>query len=85
MAQSDSGFFDGVFDDRPNLSTLERGAYIAVGLGLAAAAAKPRPNPLLNVLALAAGSYLAWRGAKGSCPVKAVFVGHDEPDRIADH
>jgi threonine/homoserine/homoserine lactone efflux protein len=45
----------------PNLSTAERGVYMLVGLGLAAAAAKPRPNPLLSVLALAGGSYLAWR------------------------
>jgi threonine/homoserine/homoserine lactone efflux protein len=48
-----------------------------VGLGLAAAAAKPRPNPLLNVLALAGGSYLAWRGYVGNCPVKAALTdGH---------
>ncbi|MDB5649032.1 MAG: hypothetical protein JWL62_552 [Hyphomicrobiales bacterium] len=60
-----------------NLSTGERIAYVLGGLGLAAAAAKPRPNPLLNVLALAAGSYLAWRGAEGYCPVKAALVGSD--------
>ena len=53
-----------------NLSLGERAAYIAAGLGLAASAARPRPNPLLNVLALAAGSYLAWTGAQGRCPVK---------------
>ncbi|MDB5595204.1 MAG: hypothetical protein JWM36_2165 [Hyphomicrobiales bacterium] len=60
-----------------NLSTGERIVYVLGGLGLAAAAAKPRPNPLLNVLALAAGSYLAWRGANGYCPVKAALVGSD--------
>ncbi|WP_343039337.1 YgaP-like transmembrane domain [Microvirga makkahensis] len=59
----------------PNLSTTERGVYMLAGLGLAAAAAKPRPNPLLNVLALAGGSYLAWRGYVGSCPVKAALMG----------
>jgi uncharacterized membrane protein len=83
VAQSDSGLFGTTFDDRPNLSAMERGAYIAAGLGLAAAAAKPRPNPLLSVLALAAGSYLAWRGAKGNCPIKAALFGpRDEPSRI---
>ena len=57
-----------------NLSLGERAAYIATGLSLAAAAAKPRPNPLLNVGALAAGSYLAWSGAQGRCPVKRLLV-----------
>jgi threonine/homoserine/homoserine lactone efflux protein len=57
-----------------NLSLGERAAYIAAGLGLAASAARPRPNPLLNVLALAAGSYLAWTGAQGRCPVKRLLV-----------
>jgi hypothetical protein len=57
-----------------NLSLGERAAYIATGLSLAAAAAKPRPNPLLNVIALAAGSYLAWTGAQGRCPVKRLLV-----------
>ena len=60
-----------------NLSTGERVAYVVGGLGLAAAAAKPRPNMFLNVIALAAGSYLAWRGAEGYCPVKAALVGND--------
>ena len=50
-----------------NLSATERAVYMAVGLGLAAAAAQPRPNPLLNVLALAGGSYLAWSGYQGHC------------------
>jgi hypothetical protein len=42
---------------------------------LAAAGAKPRPNILLNVAALAAGSYLAYRGATGQCPVKRALIG----------
>jgi hypothetical protein len=42
-----------------------------VGLVLAAAAAKPRPNPVLTLVALAGGSYLAYRGATGYCPIKA--------------
>ena len=58
----------------PNLSWSERGISLAIGLGLAAAGAQPRPNPLLNVLALAAGSYLAYRGATGHCPVKAALI-----------
>jgi len=61
----------------PNLSTTERGVYMLAGLGLAAAAAKPRPNPLLNLLALAGGSYLAWRGYVGNCPIKAALTGSD--------
>jgi len=61
-------------DEPGSLTTAERSLYVAVGLALAAAAAKPRPNPLLNVLALAGGAYLAWRGAEGSCPVKAMIT-----------
>ena len=59
-------------DDR-NLSFAERAVSVALGLGLAAVASRPRPNPLLSVIALAAGSYLAWRGATGRDPVKAVL------------
>ena len=62
-------------DGEHNLSMAERGAYIAVGLGLAAAGVKPRPNPLLNVVALLGGSYLAWSGYVGNCPVKAALMG----------
>ena len=57
-----------------HLSWTERGISLVAGLALAAAGAKPRPNPLLNVLALGAGSYLAYRGATGYCPVKATLV-----------
>ncbi len=64
-----------LMNGEPNLSTMERGAYLLAGLGLAAAAARPRPNPLLNILALAGGSYLAWRGSVGYCPVKAALTG----------
>ncbi len=74
-----------MMDGEPNLSTVERGAYMLAGLGLAAAAAKPRPNPLLNILALAGGSYLAWRGYVGNCPVKAALMGSHDQDRIAHH
>ena len=45
----------------------ERAAYVIAGLGLAAVGVKPRPNPLLNIVALAGGSYLAWRGYTGTC------------------
>jgi threonine/homoserine/homoserine lactone efflux protein len=67
----------------PNLSTVERSAYMLAGLGLAAAAAKPRPNPLLNILALLGGSYLAWRGYVGNCPVKAALTSSHDSGRIA--
>ena len=62
-------------DTEQNLTTAERGAYIVAGLGLAAAGVKHRPNPLLNVIALLGGSYLAWRGYVGNCPVKAALMG----------
>lgn len=74
-----------LMNGQPNLSTTERGAYMLAGLGLAAAAAKPRPNPLLNILALAGGSYLAWRGYVGQCPVKAALTDFSENDRLAHH
>lgn len=53
----------------PEMSTAERSISVVVGLILAAAAVRPRPNRLLSVLALATGSYLAYRGATGHCPV----------------
>ena len=69
-----------LFEGQPNLSMTQRAMYVAGGLGLAAAGAKPRPNPLLNVLAIAAGSYLAWSGYEGRCPVKAaLFDGQNTP------
>ncbi|WP_425311778.1 YgaP family membrane protein [Microvirga massiliensis] len=87
---------DSPHGEEQNLSWSERAIYIAVGLGLAAAGAKPRPNPLLNVLALAGGSYLAWRGYVGQCPLKAMLVdsrdsgqdrfpGHRTGDRVAQY
>src|SRR5215212_404802 len=73
MANAVVETFNEVMHGEPNLSWTERGISIAAGLGLAAAAAKPRPNMILNVLALAGGSYLAYRGAVGYCPVKAAL------------
>ena len=68
-------------ETQKNLSLGDRAIYVAAGLGLAAAGARPRPNPLLNVLALAAGSYIAWTGAQGHCPVKSLLA--DARQRIA--
>jgi uncharacterized membrane protein len=59
-----------LFEGSQNLSLTERAISVVAGLGLAAAATKPRPNPVLNVLALLGGAYLAVRGATGRCPVK---------------
>ena len=70
-----SGMLEPLLNGEANLSVSERAIYMGVGLGLAAAGARPRPNPLLNVLALAGGSYLAWCGYQGRCPVKAAFSG----------
>jgi len=61
------------FDGPSNLSMGARSFYLLAGLGLAAAGAKPRPNPLLNILAIAAGSYMAWSGYTGRCPAKAAL------------
>jgi hypothetical protein len=62
------------FDGPPNLSMGARGFYLVAGLGLAASGAMPRPNPLLNILAIAAGSYMAWSGYTGRCPAKAALL-----------
>jgi uncharacterized membrane protein len=64
-----------VLSGNPQLSVGERTISVILGLSIAAAGAKPRPNVLLNVAALAAGSYLAYRGATGYCPVKAALTG----------
>jgi hypothetical protein len=73
----ESDVTNGISDEQSGaeLTVAERAAYIIAGLGLAAAGVKPRPNPLLNVIALAGGSYLAWRGYTGTCPVKAALLG----------
>lgn len=55
----------------PHLSSGERLLSVVVGLGLTSMAAQPRPNVFLSMLALASGSYLAYRGATGYCIVKA--------------
>ena len=55
----------------PHLSPGERLLSVIVGLGLTSVAAQPRPNVFLSMLALAGGSYLAYRGATGYCIVKA--------------
>ncbi|WP_114395520.1 DUF2892 domain-containing protein [Oleisolibacter albus] len=62
-----------IFAGEQNLSTVQRGLYLAGGLGLAAAGALPRPNPLLNLLALAGGAYLALAGYHGHCAVRAAL------------
>ncbi|MFC3125046.1 hypothetical protein ACFOD4_08235 [Pseudoroseomonas globiformis] len=56
------------------LNPVQRAAYVTAGLILAAAAARPRPNWGLSLLALGAGSLLAWHGAEGRCPVKGALV-----------
>ena len=72
-----------LFEGTPNLSFNERAISVVAGLGLAAAAAKPRPNPLLNIVALLGGAYLAYRGATGYCPAKAAIEDAGGLDRIA--
>lgn len=58
-------------DVDPHLSSGERILSVLVGLGLTSLAAQPRSNLFVSLLALAGGSYLAYRGATGFCPVKA--------------
>lgn len=61
-----------------DLSLPERTVSVVAGLALAAAAAHPRPNMTLSLLALAAGSYLAFRGATGFCPIRDALSGSDD-------
>lgn len=68
---SDSGMSHG---GPGELSFGERVLSATGGLVLAAAAAKPRPNHVLSALALAAGAFLAYRGATGYCPIKAALA-----------
>jgi|GEM_PF-3462262 threonine/homoserine/homoserine lactone efflux protein len=75
---------DDIFDGPRNLSNTERAIYMAMGLGIAAAGAKPRPNPLLNIVALAGGAYLAWTGYNGHCPAKAALSDEDGMKRSTD-
>ena len=58
-------------NSNPHLSPGERAVSVLVGLGLTSMAAQPRPNVFLSMLALATGSYLAYRRATGNCPIKA--------------
>ena len=60
--------------EQQNIAMGERGLSVAAGLMIAAAAVRPRPNPLLSLLALTIGGYLAFRGATGYCPVKANMI-----------
>ena len=83
MADAIADAYHALFGGEPNLSMTERGLSMVLGLGLAAAGAQPRPNPLLNVLALAGGAYLALRGASGRCPVKAALFSDQGGGRIA--
>jgi len=83
MAHAVTDAYHRLFGGETNLSMKERGISLALGLGLAAAGARPRPNPLLNVLALAGGAYLALRGASGRCPIKAALDGGTDRGRIS--
>ena len=58
-------------DADPHLSSGERLLSVLLGLGLTSVAAQPRSNVFVSMLALASGSYLAYRGATGFCIVKA--------------
>ena len=60
--------------DGGELSMTERTLSVAGGLVLAAVAARPRPNAVLSILALAAGSFLAYRGATGHCAIRAALA-----------
>jgi uncharacterized membrane protein len=60
--------------EHPNIGMGERSLSVVAGLAIAASAARPHPNPLLSLLALGIGSYLAYRGATGYCPLKAAMT-----------
>ncbi len=65
----------------PHLSSGERLLSILLGLGLTSIAAQPRSNVFMSMLALASGSYLAYRGATGFCIVKASL--NDQYPKVA--
>ena len=65
----------------PHLSSGERLLSVLLGLGLTTVASQPRSNVFASVLALATGSYLAYRGATGYCIVKASL--NDQTPRVA--
>jgi uncharacterized membrane protein len=58
------------------ISPAGRAISVLAGLVLAAASVRPRPNRFLSVLALATGSYLAYRGATGHCPITEALEEH---------
>lgn len=60
----------------PEISPAGRAISVLAGLVLAAASVRPRPNRFLSVLALATGSYLAYRGATGRCPITEALEEH---------
>lgn len=70
----------------PHLTAGERAVSVLAGLALTSIAAQPRPNIFLSMLALATGSYLAYRGASGYCVIKASLdheaITHQRP-RVA--
>ena len=63
-----------LFQGPQNLSPKERAISLILGLGLAAAGTQPRPNPILNIVALVGGAYLAVRGGTGRCPIKQALL-----------
>lgn len=65
----------------PHLSSGERVLSVLLGLGLTSVAAQPRSNIFVSMLALATGSYLAYRGATGYCVIKASL--HEE--KLVEH
>ena len=65
----------------PRLSSGERLLSVLLGLGLTTVAAQPRSNVFASMLALATGSYLAYRGATGYCIVKASL--NDQAPRVS--
>jgi len=77
MAPRRLSYLEDDFDDPATLTFPERTAAVVLGLGLAAVAAKPRPNKFLSALALAAGSYIAWRGATGRSPIVGMLRDRD--------
>lgn len=66
----------------PHLSSGERLVSVLAGLALTSVAAQPRSNVFFSILALASGSYLAYRGATGFCMVKA-SLNDEYPDAAA--
>jgi len=72
--------YDTVFGGERNMSMMERG--VSVGLGLIMAAGGVNRADVPGAIMGLAGAALVARGMSGHCPIKSA-MGYDDHDRIA--